>query len=115
MPSFGRTGGFGARGAGQTAPRGPSNMRRMAFAPRPPVNANRTIAGVTRDSTGAALGGCTVKLFETGTDVLVAQQVSDGSGNYSFTVPGNGTYYELAYKDGAPAVTGASLNTLQGT
>lgn len=75
----------------------------------------RYIAGVTKDSTGAALGGCTVKLFRTSDDVWIATTTSDGSGNYSFTVPNTATtYYVVAYKAGSPDVTGTTVNTLLG-
>lgn len=73
------------------------------------------ISGVTRDSSGAALGSCVVKLYRTATDVLVDSTVSDGSGNYSFpnVTPGD-TYYVVAYLAGSPDVEGTTNNTLVG-
>lgn len=72
-----------------------------------------SISGVTRDSTGAVLANCAVDLFLTAEDTLVAQTVSDGSGNFSFTVSGNSQNYFLrAYKPGSPDVAGTSVNTL---
>lgn len=73
------------------------------------------ISGVTKDSTGATLGGCTVKLFRTDNDTLYAQMISDASGNYSFSVPNDTTYYVVSYKAGAPDVAGTTVNTLTGT
>ena len=70
------------------------------------------LTGVSRDSTGAALGTCIVKLFRTVDDVLIAQTTSDGSGNYSFILPPSGPYYLVEYKDGGTPVAGTSLNTL---
>jgi hypothetical protein len=72
-----------------------------------------SITGVTRDSAGAALGTCIVHLFETPTDIEVAQTTSDGSGNFTFTIGNNaGYFYIVAYKAGAPDVAGTSINTL---
>lgn len=73
------------------------------------------IAGVTRDSTGAALAGCTVHLFRTATDCEVDEIVSDGSGNYSFpNVTAAEGYYVVAYLPGSPDVAGTTVNTLLG-
>lgn len=73
-----------------------------------------TITGVTRDNTGAALGGVTVDLMLTANDQRVDTQVSDGSGNYSFGASG-GPYYIVAYKAGVPDVAGTTVNTLTGS
>lgn len=70
-----------------------------------------TITGVTKDSTGVALGGVTVQLFLTNGDIFVEEKVSDGSGNYSFGATA-GPYYIVAYKVGAPDVAGTTVNTL---
>lgn len=75
---------------------------------------NYIISGVTKDSTGAVLGSCTVKLFNTATNILEQTTVSDASGNYSFTVDKTQTYYEVSYKAGAPDVAGTTVNTLAG-
>ena len=76
-----------------------------------------TISGVTKDSTGAVLGGCKVHLFTTDLDTLVAQITSDPTtGVYSFTGVGMGrNYYVVAYKAGSPDVAGTTVNTLTGT
>jgi len=70
------------------------------------------VTGVTRDNTGAALGGCTVSLFITGADVEINKIISDASGNYSFVQPGSGPFYVVAYKAGSPDVAGTTVNTL---
>lgn len=76
---------------------------------------NVTITGVTKDSGGVALGGCTVKLFNRATDAKEQETVSDGSGNYAFVVDKTQLYYVLAYKAGAPDVAGTTVNTVVGT
>ena len=86
----------------------------------------RTITGVSRDSTGAALAGCTCTLFRVnkqatdaagvaGTDLFtqMATTVSDGSGNYSFTV-GADDYRVTFDLAGAPIRAGLTLKTLSG-
>ena len=77
-----------------------------------------TLSGVTRDSAGAILGGCTVKLFGTATDVLIATTTSDaGTGAYSFATfaLGSTEYYAVAYLAGSPDVAGTTVNTLVST
>ena len=73
---------------------------------------NFTVSGVTRDAGGAALGNCWVELFSSATDMVVAKQFSDASGNFSFVQPGTGPFYLIAYLTGAPDIGGTSLNTL---
>ena len=73
---------------------------------------NEIIAGVTQDSTGAALGSCVVQLFRTPSDTLVQELTSDASGNYQFDNPGSGPFYVVAYKQGVPDVAGTTVNTL---
>lgn len=71
------------------------------------------LAGITRDSVGAALASCTVDLFSTTTDQLIATTVSDGAGAFSLPVSGpGGPFYLVAYKVGAPDVAGTTVNTL---
>jgi hypothetical protein len=74
------------------------------------------ISGVTRDSAGAALGGCVVDLFRTASDERVQTVTSDGSGNYAFLPVnnGNGPYYIVAYKAGSPDQAGTTVNTVVG-
>jgi hypothetical protein len=86
-----------------------------------------TLSGVSRDSTGVALGGVTCTLFQVDTlavgeasgrgnplYVQVAQTVSDGSGNYTFVVGFDGPYRVTFDLDGAPVRAGLTLNTLSG-
>lgn len=83
--------------------------------PQPQRGPLYAISGVTRDSTGSALGSCTVKLYRTATDVLVDTTTSDVSGNYSFpNVTSQDAYYLVAYLDGSPDVEGTTDNTLVG-
>lgn len=71
------------------------------------------LSGVTRNSTGAPLGLCVVKLFEAATDIEVGQTTSDGAGAFSFSLGNNaGFFYIVAYKAGSPDVAGTSVNTL---
>ena len=72
------------------------------------------IAGITKDSTGAVLGSCTVHLFYTGPDQFISATTSDSStGAYSFKIgPTAGPFYVVAYKAGSPDVAGTTVNTL---
>ena len=74
-------------------------------------NSNSSIIGVTRDSAGVVLGSCQVDLFSS-IDVVIASVISDVSGNFSFSNPGTGPFYIVAYRTGAPDVAGVSVNTL---
>lgn len=76
------------------------------------LQTNRFITGITRNSTGVALGSCVTHLFATGPDTIVTFQTSDGSGNFSFPNPGSGPFYIVAYKPGSPDVAGTTVNTL---
>jgi hypothetical protein len=72
-----------------------------------------SISGVTRDGAGATLGNCTVHLFDSATDTELDETISDASGNYAFSLGTNcGFYYLVAYKPGAPDVSGVSINTI---
>ena len=72
-----------------------------------------TITGVTKDSAGVSLGSCDVTLYETGSNTVLGKTISDGSGNYTFTVPTNSSYkYVVSYKVGSPDVAGTTVNTL---
>lgn len=79
-----------------------------------------TIAGVSRDGAGAALGGCTCTLFRVvTTDVVttfvqLAVTTSDGSGNYSFSVGTDGPYRVTFDLAGSPVRAGISLKSLAG-
>lgn len=76
---------------------------------------NYTITGITKDSSGAALGNCTVNLFDTLTNTLQQTTVSDASGNYNFVVDKTKAWYVVTYKAGSPDVVGGTVNTLAGT
>lgn len=73
------------------------------------------ITGITKDSAGAVLGTCSVKLFRTSDNAFLFETISDGSGNYSFIIGEAGPFYVVSYKVGAPDVAGTTLNTLVGT
>lgn len=83
------------------------------------------LTGVTRDSAGVVLGGCTVEIYETidpsnlnePKGRFVNSVVSNPDGTYSVPVyagPG-ATFRVVTYKAGAPSVAGTSVNTLVGT
>lgn len=78
---------------------------------------NFTISGITKDSTGAVLGSCTVKLFATATDTLLQTITSDattGAYQFLYTSPFFACYV-VAYKAGSPDVSGTTVNTIVGT
>ena len=75
------------------------------------------ITGVTRDSAGTALGTCRVVMLEVGRIAkgempVVAETISDGSGNYTIEVALNTAHQGIAYKDGSPDVAGISIDGL---
>ena len=82
---------------------------------------NYAVSGVTKDSTGTPLGGCTVDVFESNVSEprrFVGRAVSDANGNYSIMVngPDTGMTFEaVAYLAGAPDRAGVTVNTLAGT
>jgi hypothetical protein len=76
-------------------------------------NMNMVLSGVSRDSTGVALGGCQVLVFRTSDKVLVAETVSDGSGLWSIPMMEAGAMFLVQYKEGGTPVAGTSLNTLK--
>jgi hypothetical protein len=75
---------------------------------------NTTISGVTKDSGGTPLGFCTVDLYLTGSEISIAQTISDASGNYNFDNPGSGPFFIVAYLAGAPDLAGTTVNTIVG-
>jgi hypothetical protein len=79
---------------------------------RPGAWTRYSLTGVSRDSNGAALGACSVKVFLTGNDTKQFETVSDASGNWSIDVGANpGPFYLVEYKVGSPDRAGTSLNT----
>lgn len=74
----------------------------------------KKISGMTKDSTGAVLGGATVMLFNTATGLLVDTVVSDSAGNYTTSDPNNVACFAVAYEAGSPDVAGTTKNNLTG-
>ena len=75
------------------------------------------ISGVTRNSSGAVLGGCRVELYETATDLPLQTVTSDATtGAFIFTAARYSprTHYIVAYKAGSSDVAGTTVNTLTG-
>lgn len=97
---------------GQRAMPGTRGLRRKIFR-SPKFLGSFSVSGVTRNSSGAALPDCVVQLFLTGSNALLGQTVSDGSGNYSFSIGTNQAVYLVAYKAGAPDLGGTTVNTIQ--
>lgn len=71
-----------------------------------------SFVGITRDSYGSPLGGCTVRCFRSSTDELVSKVVSDANGYYVATTPYAEGHYLTIHKTGPPDVSGASIETL---
>lgn len=71
------------------------------------------ISGITKNSAGTPLPGCTVVVYTTVDDMPRGSTVSDASGNYSISVDGNAqTRYCVAYLAGSPDVAGTTVDTL---
>lgn len=79
------------------------------------------IEGVTRDSTGTALGSCRVVAMRSDkiainqdiqANPVVADLTSDGSGNFSAQVGANVPHQLTAYKAGSPDVAGVTVNNV---
>lgn len=68
--------------------------------------------GFSKDSTGANLGNCSIQLFVTSSDLFVGQVTSDASGYFAIYSHYTVAHYIVAYKAGAPDITGATVNTL---
>jgi len=68
--------------------------------------------GVTKTNLGVPLANCAVHVFNSEDDLVVGQDVSDGSGNWVFSVSPSSVSYAVAYKAGSPDVTGATKNAL---
>jgi hypothetical protein len=74
-----------------------------------------TISGVTRDSSGDPVGSVGVTAFRTSNDFPQGAAVSDGSGNYSITVPGLDDHYVVAYLPGTTDTMGVTQNDITPT
>ena len=73
------------------------------------------LQGVSRDKNGSILPNCTMLLFRASDNKFIDSQISDGSGNYSFTTVGPAeNYFVNEYLAGSPDVAGTTVNTLIG-
>jgi hypothetical protein len=90
-----------------------SGNNHVQFLSPPMCGVRWELAGVTKDSTGAVLGGCEVDLFYSN-DIFVSEVLSDPTtGVFKFLIsPSAGPFYFVAYKPGAPDVAGTTVNTL---
>lgn len=75
-------------------------------------NGRLGFVGFTRDAFGSPVGGCTVRCFNTATNELVSQVVSDANGFYQATTPYADGHYLVVHKAGPPDIAGASISTL---
>lgn len=84
-----------------------------AFLPKPAHDYR--IFGITKDSTGAVLANCTVKLYTTADDTLRGTVTSGADGTYEFRNRSPFfACYVVAYKVGSPDLSGTTINTLTG-
>ena len=74
-----------------------------------------TIAGVTRNANGSALGNCALVLFRAADDSIAARGNSDANGQYSMGASSQVTHYAVAYLPGSPDIAGTTVNTIVGT
>jgi hypothetical protein len=71
------------------------------------------ISGITRDSTGAVLGSCEVRVFRTEDNLFIGSTTSDPTtGAWSLQIWAGGPFFFVEYKTGSPDKAGASLRTL---
>lgn len=84
----------------------------VEWANRGGCNGRLGFNGVTRDQYGSPLGGCTVRLFRTSTDELVAKVTSDSNGAFLATSPYSDGHYMTVHQAGPPAVAGATIDTI---
>ena len=88
-------------------------LRTRTFRSQPFLARTPAVIGITKDSSGAPLGGCTVHLFLTDADLEIDQTVSDAAtGAFALFATVSGTLYIVAYKPGGPDVFGTTENTL---
>jgi len=80
----------------------------------PPLPVYTRLSGVCKNkTTGTPIAGCTVILMRAADHSVLDSTVSDGSGNYSFTVA-LGTAYELHGKDPTGLLFAISADSLFG-
>lgn len=72
------------------------------------------ISGITKNSSGNALGNCTVNAFTTADKVLQGTTTSDGQGNYQCPTFSNGNHFLVAFKTGTPDTAGSTDNDIVG-
>jgi len=91
---------------------GISNAGRFFVSPE--QTSRYTVSGVTRDLNGAALGFCTVDVFETVSKAWRGRAISDANGLYAVEIAGDRslTFFTVDYLTGAPDIFGTSTNTL---
>lgn len=112
MPQFG-----GATGGVPNVPRSMPAVRGFVDGNSPVLERAYQLQGVSRDATGAALGGCTCTLFRVdGTDFWQEQRmVSDAvTGVFQFNVSPLAQYRVTFDLDGSPVRAGLTLKTLTG-
>lgn len=86
-------------------------MANLPMPTQPPIR----LSGVTRNSSGSALGNVSLNVFRSDTEQLVETLTSDGSGNFTTSPVGLGIKYQIdAYLAGSPDVAGTTKNDLQG-
>jgi hypothetical protein len=75
------------------------------------------IVGYTQNSSGAALGNCTVSAYLTSTGAFVGSTTSDAAGYYKIPVSYSTAtnFYITASLASAPPVAGTSVNTITPT
>lgn len=77
---------------------------------------NFRVIGITKDSAGAVLGSCTVKLFRTSDDALMGTTTSDATtGAYEFRFASPFFACSAVARDPTGLLVGVTLNTLVGT
>lgn len=109
-------------------------MRVSGTSPRNIVmRPNINLVGITRGSTGTALGNCVVHLFRTSDDAIKDRWSSDYQGNYGVTPYDYTTHYVVGTRiatadstyilsdmtgitaDSADQIEGVTVNTLAGS
>ena len=71
------------------------------------------LSGITRDSTGAALGSVEVRVFRTEDNLFIGSTTSDPStGAWSLQLWAGGPFFLVEYLVGSPDRAGASVRTL---
>jgi hypothetical protein len=97
----------------RTGPNEAPAFQPMFNSARQRFRGNFSISGQTINAAGSPLADCMVELNDSRNDVEYTETVSDGSGNYSFTIPWNSWHWQvIAYKVGSPDVAGVSVDTL---